>query len=157
MAKPAPTALFATICHPKKRAFLLTYAQTGQLQATCRAVRMPHSLHYYWIRHDAAYAAAFAEATQIAATTLEDEAIRRARDGCRRTIYHQGQPIGEELVYSDTLLIFLLKGVLPEKYGDKVRHELLLKLDRLGQLSDDDLTRLVEEAEAYVRQHGREP
>jgi hypothetical protein len=157
MAQPAPTALFATICHPKKRAFLLAYAQTGQLAATCRAVRMPHSLHYYWRKYDPVYAQAFTEAQQLAATTLEDEAIRRARDGVRRSIFHQGKPVGEELVYSDTLLIFLLKGALPEKYGDKVRHELLLKLDRVGQLSDDDLTRLVEEAEGYLRQHGREP
>jgi hypothetical protein len=152
MAKPSPTAWFSTISHPKKRAVLMAYVEMGRIKPACQAAQTDFSLHYYWLKHDAAYRAAYAEAQTICAQHLEDEAIRRARDGVRRTLFHQGDPIGEELRYSDTLLIFLLKGAMPDKYGDKVKHELLLKLGHLGTLSEDELTRLVEEAEAYVRQ-----
>jgi hypothetical protein len=74
------------------------------------------------MRTDDLYVEAFAAAEQLAARTLEEEAIRRARDGVTRTVYRNGEAVGEELSYSDTLLIFLLKGHMPDKYGDK--HEL---------------------------------
>src|SRR5262245_4589902 len=121
-AFPAPSNLFAIICHPKKRAFLVAFAETGQLKRSCLAAKIPHSLHYYWMNTDPDYVEAFAQAERIAAQTLEEEAIRRARDGVKRTIYYQGEPVGEELTFSDTLLIFLMKGAMPEKYGEK--HEL---------------------------------
>src|SRR5262245_35493141 len=83
-AFPAPSSLFPTIAHKKKRALLLAYAETGQLRRSCRAVTVDHSQHYYWLDTDPDYVAAFAQAERIAAFTLEEEAIRRARDGVRR-------------------------------------------------------------------------
>ena len=121
MAPPGETKLFPTISHSKKRAFLLAFTEIGQLRRACAAVTMDHSLHYYWLKTDPTYVEAFSEAQALAGATLEEEAIRRARDGIKRTIFHQGKPIGEELLYSDTLLIFLLKGAMPEKYSE--RHE----------------------------------
>ena len=122
MAGLAKTALFCTILHPQKRAFLLAYCETGQLRASCIAAHISHQNHYYWMKHDAAYVAAFEEAQSIATETLEDEAIRRARDGVKRSIFYKDQEIGEELVYSDTLLIFLLKGAKPTKYRERYEH-----------------------------------
>jgi hypothetical protein len=122
MAYPSETKLFSQISHPKKRAFLLAFAEIGQITRAARAASVDHSLHYYWHKTDPAYREAFADAKDLAAATLEEEAIRRARDGVKRTIFYQGEAIGEELTYSDTLLIFLLKGAIPDKYSDK--HEL---------------------------------
>jgi hypothetical protein len=103
MGHPAPTALFATIRHPKKRAFLQAYLTVGKVLDACQVSHNPHSMHYYWKRTDPAYAEAFAEARTMLGDQLEEVAFERAYAG------------------SDTLLIFLLKGAMPHKYGDK-RH-----------------------------------
>jgi hypothetical protein len=122
MPPPADTALFPTILHPKKRAVLLAYVACGLVKPACKASGTAFSMHYYWRKHDPAYAEAWAEAEQLGAVMLEDEAIRRARDGVERTIFHQGVPIGTEHRYSDVLLIFLLKGAKPEKYQEHTEH-----------------------------------
>jgi hypothetical protein len=121
MAKPAPTALFCTILHSQKRALLLAYVECGRLRAACRAAQVSSQLHYYWKRTDSDYAAAFEAAQQMAGDLLEEEAIRRALGWQERHYTAQGTPY-ELTKQSDTLLIFLLKGALPQKYGDKVAH-----------------------------------
>lgn len=54
---------------------------------------------------------------------LEEEARRRAFEGTLKPVYQQGDLVGHVQQYSDTLMIFLLKGRRPEVYGDKVRQE----------------------------------
>jgi hypothetical protein len=53
---------------------------------------------------------------------LEDEVIGRGYHGVEKPITVAGQ---REIIheYSDTLLIFLLKGARPQKYRDNVRQE----------------------------------
>ena len=53
---------------------------------------------------------------------LEGEARRRAT-GISRDIYYAGEVVGAERVYSDTLLIFLLKAHRPAKFRDNVKVE----------------------------------
>ncbi|MBX6773030.1 MAG: hypothetical protein IRY83_14975 [Chloroflexi bacterium] len=50
---------------------------------------------------------------------LEAEAWRRAVDGVERPVYQNGQRVGAVREYSDTLLIFLLKGGRPQKYRER--------------------------------------
>ena len=78
-------------------------------------------MHYYCLKQDTAYAEAFAEAQALVAALLEEEAIRRAQ-GWEETHYTlHGTPYTLSK-HSDTLLIFLLKGAMPTKYGDRVTH-----------------------------------
>ena len=51
---------------------------------------------------------------------LEDEALRRARDGTDKPIYQGGKKVGSVREYSDTLLIFLLKARNPAKYRERI-------------------------------------
>ena len=122
MPKPGPAAGFPTITHPQKRGFLQAYSETMRVDLSSKAAGISRHLHKYWMKHDEAYAAAFLEAKDLASETLEAEAIRRATEGVQRVIYHQGQPIGTEHVYSDTLLIFLLKGAKPDVYKERYEH-----------------------------------
>ena len=55
-------------------------------------------------------------------STGEDEAVRRAHDGVDEPVFYQGKACGVVRKYSDTLLIFLLKGRRPEKYRDRPSH-----------------------------------
>ena len=62
------------------------------------------------------------EALKQAVDLLEGEARRRAT-GIRREVWYAGEVVGEESVYSDTLLIFLLKAHRPAKFRDNVKME----------------------------------
>jgi len=78
---------------------------------------------------------------------LEDEAYHRAVEGIEKPVgWYQGKPGGTVTEYSDTLLIFLLKGRRPEKFAEsrrvhmtgQMKHEHSRNYD-LSKLSDDDL------------------
>lgn len=110
-----------TIRHHKKRAFLAAYAEAGNVKKAAELSDVHRSTHYDWLGADAEYAAAFALADEDAGDNLEAEARRRAVEGVPEPVYYQGDVVGTVQKYSDTLLIFLLKGTRPEKYADRVR------------------------------------
>ena len=94
------------------------------------AVGIDRGSHYDWIHGDPDYAVAFDYAQRCASRMLEDVAKSRAVDGVvRKKFGKDGEPIIDpetglqyvEREYSDTLLIFLLKGNNPEKFRE--RHE----------------------------------
>ncbi len=103
-----------------KKLFLEAYAKTGNLAAAARLTpKMDRRFHYQWLKHDEAYAAAFAAAEEQAIEMLEEEARRRAHDGVTEDVYYLGKVVGHVQKYSDTLLIFLLKAARPEIYRDR--------------------------------------
>jgi hypothetical protein len=115
-----------------KGAFLaafINYAHIGRAAAMAgvdrRTVRQ-------WRVKDPEFLAAYEEAGRIATETLEDEAYRRACKGVTRPVLYQGEQVmvpdkdnpGKkkplvEHVYSDVLMIFLLKARDPEKYRER--------------------------------------
>ena len=78
--------------------------------------------HYDWLKADPEYRAEFEKVQDQAVQALEDEAVRRAYHGIEKPITVAGK---REIIreYSDTILIFLLKGARPQKYRDNVRQE----------------------------------
>jgi hypothetical protein len=50
---------------------------------------------------------------------LEDEAVRRAYEGVEKPVCQMGKEVGVIREYSDTMLIFLLKGLRPAKYRER--------------------------------------
>lgn len=107
-----------------KRAFLEAFASIGTITYAAKAVGISRQTHHNWLATDPHYVTDFAEAQEQAAEALEAEARRRAIEGVSKGIYHLGKLVGTELQYSDTLLIFLLKGALPRKYRENIRQEL---------------------------------
>jgi hypothetical protein len=117
-----------------KRAWLAAYAETGNMTAAARAADVARTLPYYWQEVDERFVQAMREAAEIAADDLELEARRRAKEGTRKVtpiwrnvprqfgerIVLVPELVGEveEITYSDTLLIFLLKALRPERYRD---------------------------------------
>lgn len=117
--------------HPKKAAFLAAFRECGNVTLAANAAGVSRRSHYKWMAEDSEYATQFEDAKEAAVDLLEAEARRRATDGLRSYKFlKSGHPIrhpetGEpyyEHSYSDTLLIFLLKGARPEKYRDNVHH-----------------------------------
>lgn len=110
--------------HPKKRAFLAAYEECGTISRACKSAQVSRTNVYNWLADDAEFAEAFEHAKLCFAETLEDEAKRRAVDGIEIPLCNKnGEVVGYKHVYSDTLLIFLLNGALPDKYAQRNKNE----------------------------------
>jgi len=113
-----PTGLFTQFHNPKKRAFLAAFCQSGRIVRACMEAGIHWTSHYGWLRRDKTYASAFEQAKQIAADHFEDEIYRRGFEGYHHPVIYQGEITGNYTEYSDTLAIFALKGLRPQKYRD---------------------------------------
>ncbi|MFA6358572.1 MAG: hypothetical protein WCY09_07955 [Candidatus Omnitrophota bacterium] len=125
---------FARIRHPKKRAFLSAFAKLGTVGRAAKLARIDRHTHANWLKEEGEqgdlYRQAFADATDEAGDIMEAEARRRAVDGVEKPVFGslgQGQgsgEVGRVQEYSDTLLIFLLKGARPEKFRERSSTEI---------------------------------
>lgn len=111
----------------KRQAFLDALARTGVVRTACLASGMSRTAVRNSRRNDPDFEEAFHEALEDAADLMEDEARRRAVDGVLRTKVIGSGPnaqVIDELHYSDSLLMFLLKGARPEKFAERTKSEL---------------------------------
>jgi len=90
----------------RKKRFLAAYVNTGTITGGANAIGLRRGTVYDWLAKDDKFAADFEQVQDMVADNLEEEAIRRAYSG------------------SDTMLIFLLKGLKPERYGERREHTL---------------------------------
>lgn len=115
--------------HHWQAAFLAALESTGSVTDAATAAQMGRSAVYAHRRSDLDFAAAWDQALDIAADTLEDEARRRAFNG------------------SDVLLMFLLKGIRPQKWRES---RATVPPAELNKMIEAEFTRIakVKEAEA---------
>ena len=96
----------------------------------------------FW-ENDAEFQRQLERAHRMAIDVLEDEATRRAVEGCEEpTGWYMGKPGGYVRRYSDTLLIFRLKGELPAKYAERVQMSGGLATLNMEALPDELLERI---------------
>src|SRR3989304_4578314 len=93
-----------------KKAFIKLYAQTGTIQAACDAIDITRDSYYRWNKEDSDFAIGCKIAQAAFGEKLENEALRRAHDGWDEPVFYRGEMQGHVHKYSDTLLIFLMKG-----------------------------------------------
>ncbi len=126
---------FPRIVDSKQRAFLAAFRETGNVRLACEIANVGRSSHYRWLEEHPAYRETFDLAKLQAADILEQEAYRRAVEGIEEPIgWYRGVAGGTVRRYSDVLLMFLLKGLLPERYRER--------RDLRGSLAHIDLTQL---------------
>jgi hypothetical protein len=125
MAKRKDTENDIILQRKKQRAFLTAYATCGVISRAAEAAGIARQTHYDWMNNDPEYVEAFKQAEEEAAESLEAEARRRALEGWEEPVYYKGRVVGSVRKYSDTLLMFMLKGAKPEKYKERaeVKHE----------------------------------
>lgn len=111
------------IVQQKKKLMLAAIAESGNIGKAAAAAGISRNCHYNWMQADKAYAKAVDEAFDDAVDLLETEAKRRAYEGVEEPVYQGGKQVGTIRKYSDTLLIFLMKGARPEKYRDRQQIE----------------------------------
>jgi hypothetical protein len=103
-------------------AFLNVFRERGNVRSSCIACKIGRSTVYERLERDPAFRQAFQDAREDAADRLEDEAWRRAHDGIESKIFSKdGDEIGTEVKYSDTLLIVLLKANRPGKFSERYK------------------------------------
>lgn len=101
--------------------FLESYVETGNVSLSAKAAGINKSTVYKRRDSDPDFAARLEDARRMAADVLEAEAIRRAVKGVDEPHFYRDKVAGYTRKYSDVLLIFLLKGLKPDVYGDKTR------------------------------------
>lgn len=102
--------------------FLKELARGGLVLPACDIAGVSKSTVYELRKSDPEFAAAWDDSLERSADVLEAEARRRAVEGVVKPIYQGGELVGTERVYSDTLLVVLLRGRRPEIYSE--RHKL---------------------------------
>jgi hypothetical protein len=124
--------------------------------AAARLVGIHHDTHYQWMKRDPQYAEQVPGVLEQAADLLEAEARRRAVEGVTKPIIggrNRDEVVTTVKEYSDTLLIFLLKGVRPQKYKElrQTEHSGRVELSArpFKDLSDEDLETMLTAAKAY--------
>jgi len=113
--KPRPTAPTAQL----KKDFLTHYAQLCVLGEAAAAAGVSRSAVRHWREHDPEFEAEFESVQQGITEKLEKEAIRRAYEGWNEPVFQGGKKVGIIRKFSDTLLIFLLKGLAPHRYRER--------------------------------------
>ena len=107
-----------------KKAFLEDFAETGNVSESARNIGIVRQTVYLWKERDATFLRAYEQAEIDATERLEQEARRRGAEGWDEPVFGRvakdmDGKIGTVRKYSDTLLIFLLKGRAPEKYRER--------------------------------------
>lgn len=118
MAESVEDTDFATPERTWEEPFITALASYGVVVHACKKAKIDRKTVYRHRAADPVFAARWDEALKMAVETLEAEAIRRARDGYLKPVYQKGELVGKVRDYSDTLLIFLLKGLKPHVYRD---------------------------------------
>ena len=81
----------------------------GDMTLACRALRIDRVTVENWREDDPEVEKRLRRAELIGYSTIESVAIERAIKGYEKDVYFQGNVVGKETVYSDTLLKEILK------------------------------------------------
>ena len=127
-----------------RKAFLVSLAECGNVRAAAKAANVDPKTCYNNRTDDKDFAAEWQAALDLAADVLEAEAWRRAHKGVEEPVFYKGAICGTVQKYSDLLLMFLLKGLRPEKFREKV----YVSTAQLDQMIEGELKVLRGEEEA---------
>jgi hypothetical protein len=119
---------------------LETLAETGNVRLACKTADVSRATAYVHYHSNPSFADRWDDALEDSADLMEQEARRRAVQGTQKPVIYKGELAGNwvddngnivspenpeaRLIpltvreYSDTLLMFMLKGARPEKYRD---------------------------------------
>ena len=103
-------------------AFIERLKATGNVTLAATGAGVTRQNAYQTRNRNKTFRRRWDDALDQAVDLLDGEARRRAT-GIKRDVYYAGEVVGEENVYSDSLLMFLLKAHRPQLYRDNVKVE----------------------------------
>lgn len=123
--------------------FLEAMRRMPNVTAACKLLGIDRTTPYRYRETNKDFESAWKDAESEGCDTLEAAAWHRAVDGTPRPIYQGGEKVGEETVYSDSLMITLLKAHKPNKYRERVSAEIKGEVEIFGSimhtLTDEEL------------------
>jgi len=145
-------------CTPKKRArskkelFLDAFAEHGIVLKAAQSAGISRRVVYQWLEHDEIFTFAYNQAKENAKDVVRAEISRRAVEGWDEEVYQLAKYAGTVHKYSDTLLIFHAKALMPE-YRDKSQLDVNANVSGSIQTSDmsNDLRLLTDEQLAQFK------
>lgn len=134
--------------------FIGALRENGNISRSAQMAGVSRTEVYNERAEQPSFAARWDDAVEIACDLMEEEARRRAYFGTRKPVYHQGVVCGEIQEYSDTLMIFLLKGARPQKFRENVRQEITgagggpvqMQVGEIDNCTDEELKKRLEAA-----------
>ena len=129
-------------------AFIERLKATGNVTLAASGAGVTRQHAYRTRNRSTVFRRSWDEALEQAVDLLEGEARRRAT-GIKRDVWYAGEVVGEESVYSDTLLMFLLKAHRPHLYRDNV------KVEHSGGMEDTGDRKVTFEFVRPAEQHAR--
>lgn len=110
-------------------ALVVTYG--GRVSQAARMCGITRTTVYNWAQRYPEFAERLEDAKLHAADLMEAEAHRRAFSGYDEELHHRGLKTGDTVKkYSDTLAIFLLKANNPDKFRERVDHNVTVHHDQ---------------------------
>ena len=103
----------------RQRGFIEALADTGSVDAACRAVDMAQRGVYELRRQPGAesFRAAWEAALAHGVQRIEDVAMDRALNGVPEPVYSYGKIVGTRIRHNDRLLMFMLRNRAPERFA----------------------------------------
>ena len=98
--------------------FLKSFGRDANVLKAARSAKVHRSTIYDWLEKDETFSFLYNQAKEDAKDVLRAEIKRRGKDGWYEPVYQAGKLVGQVRKYSDTLLIFHAKMMMPE-YRDK--------------------------------------
>lgn len=151
---------------PKKRwprwakAFLAALAKVGVVGYAAERAKVERTVPYKLRESDDEFRAAWETALDEASDRLEKEALRRGHDGVKKPVFQGKELVGYVREYSDTLLIFMLKGNRPDKFRERydVTGKMAHNVSGKVAFSVEEAVKADKELEAWEhdRQHAHE-
>jgi len=131
----------------RQRLFLEAFSEHANVLVSARAAGISRQIVYEWLEHDQDFSFAYNQAKEDAKDVLRAEIFRRAKEGWEEPVFQLGYLAGTVRKYSDTLLIFHTKALMPE-YRDKQQVEVSgpggapIQVQHLQSLTNEELDAL---------------
>lgn len=104
-----------------KQPFLEAISRGLCVREACRIAGITPGPVYHQRNTDEEFQKEWDRVADLGTELLEQEAQRRAFHGTEKPVFYKGEQCGVIQEYSDTLLMFVLRGRKPEMYRDKDR------------------------------------
>jgi hypothetical protein len=103
----------------RQRGFIEALADTGSVEAACKAVDMSQAGAYNLRRQPGAesFRAAWTAALDLGIARVEDVVMDRALNGVEEDVFSYGKHVGTRRRYNDRLLMFILRNRAPERFA----------------------------------------
>lgn len=111
----------------KQKSFLKAYTEELTIHGALHVTGMHPTAHYTSMKVNPIYKRLFDDLREYVVEALEGEGFRRAYHGVKEYVYFQGNICGEKQIFSDTLLMFLLRAANPDKYRERSTMDLNVK------------------------------